>query len=167
MTSLPARVLDVSNDRVRLHETRGEHGSYLTLSHCWGRNPIVRTFKENYAVHREGIAWKALSKTFQDAVILTRRLGYQYLWIDSLCIVQDDPKDWEGQASQMAQIYSNSDLTIAATKSEDESRGCFSNRLDDLYILKVDGEERHVRDPRIWELYTVTGTDRDGIEARF
>lgn len=58
-----------------------------------------------------------MPSTFQDAVTITRTLGLKYLWIDSLCIIQDDDSDWETQSAKMAQIYGNAHLTIAATMS--------------------------------------------------
>lgn len=56
----------------------------------------------------------ALPATFRDAIAVTRSLGYQYLWIDSLCIIQDDRHDWGVEAEQMASIYKNGALTLAA-----------------------------------------------------
>lgn len=58
-----------------------------------------------------------------DAVEVTRRIGVQYLWIDSLCIIQDDRNDWEDQSSRMADIYKNAYLTLAADASPDSSGG--------------------------------------------
>jgi hypothetical protein len=69
-----------------------------------------------------------LPKTHQDAVIIARRLGIRYLWIDSLYIIQDDDLDWERESSKMAAIYQQAYLTIAATRSENTAGGCFSRR---------------------------------------
>lgn len=71
---------------------------------------------------------KKLTKTFRDAVLITRSLGFAYLWIDSLCIIQDDPKDWETESSRMADVYGRSTLTIAASSSKNSSIGCFFPR---------------------------------------
>jgi hypothetical protein len=83
-TLLPSRLVDVSNHRVRLADTEGKEGAYLALSHCWGRNQIVQTKDANIAERMEDIPWDLLSKTFQDAIIFTWKLGYRYIWIDSL-----------------------------------------------------------------------------------
>jgi hypothetical protein len=123
--------------------------------------------KENLGTHRDGIPWSALSKTFQDAATLTSRLGYRYLWIDSLCIVQDDQDDWEVQASQMSHIFSNAQLTIAASRSSEGSGGCFSHRVDDPLCIEDGREKRYIREKRIWEPYMLTGMDRDGIQKTF
>lgn len=77
---------------------------YAALSHCWGvpsKRPI-RTLKENMAKHRDRIRFEDLSRTFQEAIQVTRGLQLPYIWIDSLCIVQDDGEDWEREADQMA-----------------------------------------------------------------
>ena len=66
-----------------------------------------------------------LPRTFRDAIIITRRLGIQYIWIDALCIIQDNPLDWEQESGQMASIYGGSYLTIAATFAADGNGGCF------------------------------------------
>lgn len=72
------------------------------------------TTKANYQQRLLSVSLKELSTTFQDAIWLTRRLGIRYIWIDSLCIVQDDKRDWENEAMRMAQLYSAAYLTIAA-----------------------------------------------------
>lgn len=83
-TPLPSRLVDVSNHRVRLVNTEGKEGAYLALSHCWGRNQIVQTKNANITERMEDIPWDLLSKTFKDAIIFTWKLGYRYIWIDSL-----------------------------------------------------------------------------------
>lgn len=67
-----------------------------------------------------------LPKTYLDAVTLVRRFNCRYLWVDSICIVQDDPFDSQTEASQMASIYRNSSLTIAAAKAKNDDDGPFS-----------------------------------------
>jgi hypothetical protein len=73
----------------------------------------------------KAIPIESLPPTFQDAVHITRRLGFKYLWIDSLCIIQDSPEDWNQESGQMAYIYSNSVLTISAEAARDGSFGIF------------------------------------------
>ncbi|KAE9367915.1 HET-domain-containing protein [Stipitochalara longipes BDJ] len=121
---LPTRVLDVgdkSSGTVRLFcDTRGHTrpGKYLALSHQWG-NPSqhrkFRTLKANIDKMKQGINISELPKTFQDAVNITRSLEIQYLWIDSLCIVQDDQHDWDMESKLMEQVFSSAYATIAAT----------------------------------------------------
>lgn len=69
-----------------------------------------------------------MPKTFQDAVVITRRLGIRYLWIDALCIIQDDRSDWEKESAKMGAIYSLAHVTIAADSGRDCNSGCFNNQ---------------------------------------
>jgi hypothetical protein len=123
---LPTRVLriDGPND-VKLHVTANETSHYLCLSHCWGRLPLLQTTSVKLAAFQMRIPWEELPRTFQDAISFTYRIGYKYLWIDSLCIVQDSANDWRHEGSKMASIYKNAHLTLAATRSSDSNGGCF------------------------------------------
>lgn len=91
---LPRRVIDVGSDPLnedpRLLECDDEHGLYVTLSHCWGNTQQFTTERNTFAARCRGMSWELIPKTFQDAISLTRKLGIRFLWIDSLCIIQDD-----------------------------------------------------------------------------
>lgn len=102
--------------------------SYACLSHCWGqvKNPHL-TKVANLEKNRRGIPVTELPLTFQHAIEMTERLGLRYLWIDSLCIVQDDEQDWLRHVSSMADIYRHAFLTLAAGASQDGSQGLFRN----------------------------------------
>jgi hypothetical protein len=76
----------------------------------------------------EGVGLSCLPKTFQDAIIITRKLGLRFLWIDSLCIIQDSADDWATESSSMRLIYKNCLVNIAATGAEDGSMGFFFDR---------------------------------------
>jgi hypothetical protein len=126
--SLPSRVVDVGGSDaqdVRLVETDHKGGYWACLSHCWGgERPLIST-RETLSEHKEGISWASLPATFKDAVIVARALGIQYLWIDSLCILQDDPDDWQVESARMAEIYHKSVLTIAGSISAGPHEGIF------------------------------------------
>jgi hypothetical protein len=126
---LPTRVLEVSTqgDSIRLVDTRGNSGLYVALSHSWGTSHRLVTTKTNLADHMKRIRLGDLPATFKLAIELTRVLQVPYLWIDSLCIVQDDDLDWETEASKMGQVYANSYLTISALCSTDDSSGFCSS----------------------------------------
>lgn len=130
---LPSRLIDVTafdnSTDVKLVETADleKVSLYTALSHRWGSSPDVRppqTNTSNYEQHRVRIAHDSLSLSFRDAVRITRALGIHYLWIDSLCIVQDSSVDWENEASQMGQVYAGSYCTLAATASSSGLEGC-------------------------------------------
>lgn len=88
---LPHRVIDVKGEHLRLvipHD--GSRGHWVALSHCWGTANTFKTTPKTLESYKHVIEWKILPKTFKDAVLVTRALKVRYLWIDSLCIVQDD-----------------------------------------------------------------------------
>lgn len=129
---LPKRLLHVrpfdDSDDVQLVESKSIRGSadYVALSHCWGppeKQPL-RTTKATLMERQNRIGSVDLPLTFRDAVKICRNLQQQYLWIDSLCIVQDDRDDWAEQAAEMASIYGCSYVTLAALSSEDGTQGC-------------------------------------------
>jgi len=110
---------------------------YCTLSHCWGTYRHAQVSKASLASFAVGIPVEALhSNTFQHAITITRQLGVRYLWIDSLCIVQDDHEDWIRESALMSKVYSRSLCTIAAAHAIDGREGCFSQR-DPLVVFPV------------------------------
>lgn len=128
--SLPTRVLDIRDlNHIKIVETadmqkRGQDYRYATLSHCWGSSRKFLTTKQNILGMKRGFCLsEEVPKTFQDAMIVAHRLGIPYLWIDTLCIIQDNLSDWDAEASNMAKVYTNSYLTIAALNSDDDARG--------------------------------------------
>jgi hypothetical protein len=137
LSILPSRVVKVSYDQVRLVETSGERAAYAALSHSWGKKALLRTISSSLESHKESILWSALSKTFREAIELTRQLGLDYVWIDSLCIIQDDKLDWEVQASKMASIYENARVVLSATLSKDGEGGFFAERTPPLIIAST------------------------------
>lgn len=110
---------------VLLYETLGEPACYACLSYCWGDALSIRTTTSNLELFKQGISWTSLPRTFQDAVELVRALGLRFIWIDALCIIQDDERDWARESSKMAQIYSTSYITIGAAHAKDSNGGCF------------------------------------------
>ncbi|KAK8062786.1 heterokaryon incompatibility protein-domain-containing protein [Apiospora hydei] len=93
---------------------------------------MLKTTTETLSSHLNGIAIADLPQSFQDAVDITRRLGIRYLWIDSLCIIQDCKKDWDSEAQRMAEIYESSHVTIAATDSLNGDGGCYRRPTKEL-----------------------------------
>jgi len=129
----PTRLLDLGDPSekpcakgpVRLIDTHhtSPHGPYLTLSHRWGSSKPVLTTTQNLEDFMRQVP--QLPRTFSDAILVTRRLGIRYLWIDSLCIIQDSPLDWAKEAALMGNVYLNAFCNIAATNSTDNSDGLF------------------------------------------
>ncbi|KAF9469586.1 heterokaryon incompatibility protein-domain-containing protein [Collybia nuda] len=143
---LPRRVLDLSGGQIRLIETQGRRGRYVALSHCWGKEQLLTTTRGTIAERMLGITMQQLPRTFQDAVTITRGLGLQYIWIDSLCIIQKDAEDWEQQSAVMADIYANCYLNIATTRASGGNEGCLGPRWtsrDSLRWLERFSKESH------------------------
>lgn len=123
--------------------SEGRKYKYITLSYRWGdpSSDMLTTTSETLEERKAGIPMDILPKTMRDAVVITRKLGIRYLWIDALCILQDSRTDWEEQSANMADIYSKATLSISAHEADDahsgflwfrdplESRGCIHPSL--------------------------------------
>ncbi|KAK4496155.1 hypothetical protein PRZ48_012134 [Zasmidium cellare] len=102
-----------------------EVARYIALSHCWGGHVPVQTTKDTLQNHFEAVNLDSSSQTFLDAAQVCRDLGIRYLWIDSLCIVQDDEDDWAREAGKMSEVYRNAILTISAEGARNAKEGLF------------------------------------------
>jgi hypothetical protein len=131
---LPSRIIDVSNssgvqEPYLLADTAAmPPTAYVALSHCWGGIIPVRTSRANLASYQRALPLASLLRTFCDAVTLTRCLDFRYLWIDSLCIIQDDSDDWARELLRMGDIYRYAVLTLSAASA--------TNRADGLLMLR-------------------------------
>lgn len=129
---MPDRVLDVSprsDGSIRLVENLDECASYIALSYCWGdAKAHWSTTTSNLDRQKTNISHDSIPGLFKDVVRICQALKIRYLWIDSLCVVQDSIEDWDMQAAKMASIYSNALFTIAASTSYNPSQGLFVNR---------------------------------------
>ncbi|KAL6692965.1 heterokaryon incompatibility domain-containing protein [Trichoderma pleuroticola] len=143
-TVRPRRLLDLSDVEnskvVRLIETSTSVDidvRYSTLSHCWGPStsePPLKTTSTNLNNHYKGIPIENLNLNFRDAIFISVKLGLRYLWIDSLCIIQDDHGDWEMEAAKMADIYRQSYINLAASAAHDAHGGIID--LSSLHISR-------------------------------
>ncbi|TVY45647.1 hypothetical protein LOCC1_G002705 [Lachnellula occidentalis] len=124
---LPTRLVDVGSTPIRLIRSSDltTKPRYATLSHCWGTRNFHKLQQDNIEDFIDGIPEDKLTKTFQDAIYITRALGLRYLWIDSLCIIQLDNIDWRSESALMSSIYGGSAITIAAAGATDGTKGCF------------------------------------------
>ncbi|KAK4213020.1 heterokaryon incompatibility protein-domain-containing protein [Rhypophila decipiens] len=130
---LPKRILKIStaNNTIHLYQPGvAEFARYATLSYCWGEGVPSRTTTENIRSHLSEIPMSSFPATLRDAIDLAKALGFVYIWIDALCIIQDDENDWAEQAAQMTDIYRGCALNIAAS----DSPGC-----DVGIITTIDG----------------------------
>ncbi|KAJ8061013.1 hypothetical protein OCU04_010091 [Sclerotinia nivalis] len=136
---MPSRLLEIGlskekeNYQVRLCTSNIPPGTrYATLSHVWGSLDFVKLVKDNVSDFQKDIPLSSLTKTFQDALKVASEFGFHYLWIDSLCIIQNDADDWQRESAHMASVYGGSSLNIAATGARDGNDGLFFDRNLDL-----------------------------------
>ncbi|KAL6802721.1 heterokaryon incompatibility domain-containing protein [Trichoderma sp. SZMC 28013] len=164
---LPARFLDISDDADSTHVFLKElqdfkqntDSRYVALSHCWGTGQNLCTTRSTLQKHKHGIKVSELPPTFRDAVNVARNLSVRYLWIDSLCIVQDDPLDWQIESAKMASIYRDAYFVLGAACGESDAQGFLHQRhwqdvvtltpLDNgttlaLQLLPTETDEDHV-----------------------
>lgn len=112
-------MIDVGTDETGIKLLEGEEmdGRYAALSHRWGNSQPIDTKVSTLNLRKQSLQWTSLPATFQDAIIIIRELGLRYLWIDSLCIIQDDKRDWEMESAKMGSIYEGAHIVIAASGS--------------------------------------------------
>ncbi|TGO13153.1 hypothetical protein BTUL_0076g00530 [Botrytis tulipae] len=133
MSRLPTRVI-----RVGAHDglepalftpPTGYEGAYIALGYCWGRRKNILLTREVTKLPNMSVIFpmSVLPKTLQDAVQMTRNLGFEFLWIDSLCIIQegDDGEDLRRECITMHEVYGSATLTIAAVAAGSVHEGIF------------------------------------------
>lgn len=134
---LPKRVLDVradeANDTIRLVEGVDRRRGYAALSYCWGGIKPPMTTLLNRKGRESSISMSELPVIYRDAITLARALDITHLWIDALCIVQDDPQEYGQEASRMGQIFRNAYLVLLAAVSENLNQGFLHNRERHLW----------------------------------
>jgi hypothetical protein len=145
---LPTRVINVGVDQEPyLMITQGENSRYLALSHRWGPLDLQYhgsvTTKQTLEQHCDGIPMSSLPLTFRQAVEVTRALGIQYLWIDSLCILQNDKDDCEREASLMGDVFANAYATLFAERSSHSDDGLFPNFQETQLLQNWIHEVKH------------------------
>jgi hypothetical protein len=132
---LPTRVIEISLDHPpRLVLSNGTKCEYGALSHCWGGEITHVLTTETLEDFQNEIKITELPANFADAILIAGNLGLKYIWIDSLCILQDSREDWEIESGKMGSIYRNSTVTIAALTSPGSKHGILSrgeHKLDD------------------------------------
>jgi hypothetical protein len=130
---LPTRLIQVhggQSSQIRIVDGAGRFGRYLALSHRWvgGAIPDWTTQQATVEERHSWFSVQSLPASIVDAVEVTRRLKVDYLWIDSICIIQDSNQDWNCEASKMANVYANALFTIFADQAKDDNQGFLSAR---------------------------------------
>ncbi|KEY71445.1 hypothetical protein S7711_10102 [Stachybotrys chartarum IBT 7711] len=128
---LDDRVIFVGNETSPPHLVNGAGvcAPYYALSYCWGTTKARVTTKQTLEEHMQALPVENLAKTIREAIQITRKLGIDYLWVDALCIIQDDEIDWATQAALMHRIYSNAELTLSSLHSKDCDDGLITEKI--------------------------------------
>ena len=134
----PSRLIHITGSDVfslALVDGKSSTDGYSALSYCWGEGPATwRTLRTNLKDRYRVLSMQDLPPTLQQAVEVTSRLGLHYLWVDSICIAQDDSQEWESEAVKMASIYKNATLTIAADWAPCAGAGLYNSHSRSLEL---------------------------------
>lgn len=115
--------------QTRLYKSkRGEQADYVALSYCRGGPQALTTTTETLGKWAEGLEVSCLPQTIRDAILTTRDLGINYLWVDALYIIQDSDQDKTHEIDAMGGYYKNSTLTIAAATASAATSGFLHRR---------------------------------------
>ncbi|KAH0429287.1 het domain containing protein [Colletotrichum camelliae] len=128
---MPSMVIDVSDPgRIRLLRVpENMRERYIALSYCWGGvSQAIMLRTRNVSELTSSIDLQKLDPTIRDSIIVTRELGFKFLWIDALCIIQDDYEDKVKELRRMGDIYRNATFTIVASAAKDVKEGFLGKR---------------------------------------
>jgi hypothetical protein len=128
---MPTRLIEVGETVRLIDSTSIEPSRYVALSHCWGPLKDGEKFctsKRNVDQLKRRINVEKLPRTFRDTVTIARGLGISYIWIDSLCIIQDDKNDWERESGRMERVFSDAYCTIGASSASSSLDGLITTR---------------------------------------
>lgn len=141
--TIPKRLVDLGEGAAKIVkpcviETGTGHSVYACLSYCWGDETKnrCRLLQSNITRFASGIDPAEIPKTVLDSFKIAKILGLRYIWVDALCIVQDDIGDWRHEAPRMGGIYRNAIVTIAAKSSEHADYGLLNTRQAEAYGLE-------------------------------
>ncbi|KAL6852026.1 HET domain-containing protein [Trichoderma novae-zelandiae] len=98
---------------------------YVALSYVWGSADVFKTTRSNLndLMQQQGLPVTSLPRSIRDAMTLAQELGFEYIWIDSICIIQDSGDDKAQQLRMMDSIYSRANLTIVAAAGSHANAG--------------------------------------------
>ncbi|KAH7305851.1 hypothetical protein B0I35DRAFT_492482 [Stachybotrys elegans] len=140
----PTRLIRVTEPMRLVMCNENETYKYVVLSHCWGsteKGEVFKTTKANIEKLQTSISIDVLPRTFRDAITLARKLDIEYIWIDSVCIIQEDLVEWESEARKMGDVFSAAYCTITASSAETSSAGFLTHR-DPRSCVQIDTADR-------------------------
>jgi len=120
-----------------------EDASFTALSYVWGGVSQLRLLEENLKELTQPMGLRDyiinIPKTILDTIQFVRQLGEKYLWVDALCIIQDNPTDLHDQIQNMNTVYGSAKLTIVAAAGSDSNAGLPGSALHPRTVLDIDG----------------------------
>ncbi|KAF5589818.1 uncharacterized protein FSUBG_11020 [Fusarium subglutinans] len=168
-TFIPDRLIDVRGDQLSLVLTKhfqprdADSHRYTALTYCWGPEPHaskqLKTTSVNIHQHLQHIPEFSLPQVIKDAVAVTRTLCIPFLWVDALCILQDETSDWDKQCVVMERIYGNAHLTLAAASSDNCEEGFIKKK--DRIVLPF---RRTPHDIQVFGIYSPRYEEETGRE---
>lgn len=167
--NLLKRVVDIgaasSNPRPSLHISDSDQKApYIALSYCWGGPQNITTTLATLGTYTSSLPTQ-LPRSLQDAIRITRSLGFRYLWIDALCIVQDDDSDKSAEIRNMGRVYKNATLTIAAASARSVENGFLEDRPQ-LPICQLPFYITEKRLGSIWIRNPAWSNTREPLDSR-
>jgi hypothetical protein len=144
---LPTRLVDIGTrpdaipkliltKKLRKRNTKS-NVRYAALSYCWGLPDDVQhnvtTTQDSLDCFLKAID-KKLPAVIEDTIIVCRALSIRYLWVDTLCIIQNNSSDWERESQNMGVIYLNSLITICPLSSESCLQGFLRRQVQSVTI---------------------------------
>ncbi|KAH8807653.1 heterokaryon incompatibility protein-domain-containing protein [Xylogone sp. PMI_703] len=165
---LPSRLVDMGERQsshlkiINVHGlpllSKKERLKYAALTHCWGGYISQSTTTANVKEREARLLEEDLPPSFRDAVRVARALNIRYIWIDSLCILQDDKNDWASEAMKMADVYKGSYIVISAARSPGSTTGFLGPGMPCKTVLsrRIDGKQLLVN-ARPWSNHGASG----------
>ncbi|KAF6811415.1 HET domain-containing protein [Colletotrichum sojae] len=139
---VPLRLIPIFRDkesfkiRLQSRDSVGKAKHYAALSYCWGGDQPYKTTQGSVQAYSQSIPWEGIGQTIQDAIEVAHNLRIYYLWVDALCIVQDDKDELEREIPQMPQIYNQAEVTIVASQAHSAAEGFLADtRLEDISTI--------------------------------
>lgn len=169
LTHMPSRLVEIVSGEsgdivIRLNIEPSPDASYVALSYCWGHDQEYKTTSVNLDKQRHDISYLSLPKTLQDAINVMQKLGYKFIWIDSLCIIQDDEEDKNVEIARMPAVYSHAVVTIAASSAASVHEGFLNERGEASHANAVrvqvrDASQRTGRMILLWKVESEVGIE--------
>lgn len=132
-SSLTVRLVEVAKATAP-EQMQVANAGFATLSYCWGKggNPIQLTL-QTYEIILTGLQASSLPATIRDAIRCAWAVGIEYIWVDALCIFQDNQQDKEFEITRMGSYYGTNSLTLCAASADSSSQGLREAKPESLY----------------------------------